>query len=221
MCVLAHRDELTYQNQRSFQRVYPRLSTSIFNAYDKNWEGAVTFAMVQTLSREQNLATLPVLDMLVIDEAHHACAESYVRIIELAKRQNPQLKLLGITATPNRGDKKGLRSLFSNVADQITVSELIASGHLVPPKTFAMDVGVRNALKQVKKTGSEYDMAEVSQIMNTGPVNEAVIHYWKEKAGDRQTVVFCSTVQHALDVAKSFIATGIAAVVVHGDMSEG
>ena len=153
MCVVAHRDELTFQNQSKFQRVYPHLSTSIFNASEKNWQGAVTFAMVQTLSREQNLATFPVLDMLVIDEAHHARAESYVRIIDHAKRQNPQLKLLGMTATPNRGDKKGLRSLFSNVADQITVSELIASGHLVPPKTFAMDVGVRNALKQVKKTG--------------------------------------------------------------------
>lgn len=221
VCVLAHRDELTFQNQSKFQRVYPHLSTSIFNASEKNWQGAVTFAMVQTLSREQNLATFPVLDMLVIDEAHHARAESYVRIIDYAKRQNPQLKLLGMTATPNRGDKKGLRSLFSNVADQITVSELIGSGHLVPPKTFAMDVGVRNALKQVKKTGSEYDMAEVSQIMNTRPVNEAVIHYWKEKAGDRQTVVFCSTVQHALDVAQSFISAGIAAVVVHGEMSEG
>ena len=221
VCVLAHRDELTFQNQSKFQRVYPHLSTSIFNASEKNWQGAVTFAMVQTLSREQNLETFPALDMLVIDEAHHARAESYVRIIDHAKRQNPQLKLLGMTATPNRGDKKGLRSLFSNVADQITVSELIASGHLVPPKTFAMDVGVRNALKQVKKTGADYDMAEVSQIMNTRPVNEAVIHYWKEKAGDRQTVVFCSTVQHAFDVQQSFISSGIAAVVVHGEMSEG
>ena len=220
VCILAHRDELTFQNQSKFQRVYPHLSTSIFNASEKNWQGAVTFAMVQTLSREQNLATLPSLTMLVIDEAHHARADSYMRVIEHAKTLNPHLKLLGMTATPNRGDKKGLRPIFSNVADEITIEELIASGHLVSPRTFVMDVGVQDALKRVKKSGADYDMQDVSDIMNKMPVNEAVVHHWKEKAGDRQTVVFCSTVQHARDVQETFIKSGIATVLVHGDMSD-
>lgn len=219
-CILAHRDELTAQNQDKFRQVNPHLSTSIFDASEKSWEGSTTFAMVQTLSRETNLKTMPPLDVLVIDEAHHARAESYQRIIHQAQQQNAGLKLLGMTATANRGDKKGLGSLFSNVCDQITIEELIASGHLVPPKTFVMDVGVRDALKQVKKTGDEYDMGAVSQIMDTYPVNDAVVHHWKEKAGTRQTVVFCSTVQHALHVTQSFIKEGIAAVTIHGDMGE-
>jgi superfamily II DNA or RNA helicase len=219
-CVLAHRDELTEQNESKFQRVNPGISTAVFNATIKSWAGNVTFAMVQTLCRERNLDAMPPLDMLVIDEAHHARADSYVPVIERAKELNPHLRLLGMTATPNRGDKKGLRPIFSNVADQITVKELIASGHLVPPRTFVMDVGVNDQLGKVRKTALDFDMNEVAAIMNTSPINEAVVAHWKEKAGDRKTVVFCSTVQHAFDVASSFNAAGVNAVCVHGGMSE-
>ncbi len=219
-CVLAHRDELTFQNEDKFKRVNPDLSTSVFDASVKSWNGEVTFAMVQTLSRENNLAGMPPIDVLVIDEAHHARAESYMRVIERVKAANSGVKLLGMTATPNRGDKKGLRPVFSNVSDQITVKELIASGHLVPPRTFVMDVGVQDELRQVKKTASDFDMGAVSAIMNTRPINDAVVNHWKEKAGGRKTVVFCSTIEHAEAVARSFNAAGIPTVFVHGQMSD-
>ncbi len=219
-CVLAHRDELTIQNKDKFKRVNPDLSTSVFDASIKSWHGEVTFAMVQTLSRENNLASMPPLDILVIDEAHHARADSYMRIIDRVREVNAGVKLLGMTATPNRGDKKGLRPVFSNVSDQITVRELIASGHLVPPRTFVMDVGVQDELRRVKKTACDFDMGAVSAIMNTRPINDAVVAHWKEKAGDRKTVVFCSTVQHAEDVANSFNSAGVPTVFVHGQMSD-
>ena len=219
-CVLAHRDELTFQNEDKFRRVNPALGTGVFDASVKSWRGDVTFAMVQTLSRENNLAAMPPIDMLVIDEAHHARADSYMRVIERAKAANANIKLLGMTATPNRGDKKGLRPIFSNVADQITVKELIASGHLVPPRTFVMDVGVQDELRHVKKTASDYDMGAVAAIMNTRPINESIVKHWKEKAADRQTVVFCSTINHAETVASSFNAAGVPAVFVHGEMSD-
>lgn len=219
-CVLAHRDELTFQNEDKFRRVNPGISTGVFDASVKSWRGDVTFAMVQTLSRENNLSAMPPMDVLVIDEAHHARADSYMRVIERVKAANKGVKLLGMTATPNRGDKKGLRPVFSNVSDQITVRELIASGHLVPPRTFVMDVGVQDELRQVKKTASDFDMGAVSAIMNTRPINDAVVKHWKEKAGDRKTVVFCSTIKHAEDVARSFNNAGVPTVFVHGDMSD-
>ncbi len=218
-CVVAHRDELTAQNQAKFCRVNPHMPTSVFDASLKSWEGHTTFAMIQTLSREANLASMPRLDLLVIDEAHHARSESYVRVITHAKTLNPDVKLLGMTATPSRGDKKGLRPIFSNVCDQITVNELIASGHLVRPKMFVMDVGTRQKLKEVRKMAGDYDMEAVAQIMDTRPVNEAVIAHWREKAGDRQTVVFCSTVEHARHVQQSFLNAGFPAALVHGEMS--
>ena len=102
----------------------------------------------------------------------------------------------------------------------ITVNELIASGHLVRPRTFVMDVGVQKRLKEVKKTAGDYDMAEVEDIMNTSPINQAVVTHWKAHALERQTVVFCSTVKHAHDVQQCFIKAGITAVLVHGEMSD-
>lgn len=219
-CVLAHRDELTAQNLLKFAKVNPAISTSIVDARTKSWRGRATFAMVPTLARKTNLEAMPALDLLVIDEAHHVAADSYRRIIDAARDRNADVKLFGVTATPNRGDRKGLRPVFSNVADQISIGELITAGHLVPPRTFVIDVGAQDALKTVRKTADDFDMAAVDAIMNTAPITEAVIRHWREKAGERQTVVFCAGVDHARNVRDAFQAEGIAADMVYGDMGE-
>ena len=218
-CVLAHRDELTTQNAAKFSRVNPSISTSIYDAKEKSWNGQTTFAMVQTLGRESNLKTMPKLDLLVIDEAHHAAAPTYRRIIDSVRDRNPDVAIFGVTATPNRGDNKALRPVFSNVSDQITLAELIQSGHLVAPRTYVVDVGTQGELSQVKRTADDFDMAAVDAIMNKAPITEAVIRHWKDKAHDRPTVVFCSTVQHAKNVAEVFSASGISAEVIHGELS--
>ncbi len=220
ICVLAHRDELTAQNRDKFGRVNPGISTSVVDASEKDWSGNVTFAMVPTLSRQANLDGMPALDLLIVDEAHHCAADSYRRVIDKAKSLNPSVKLFGVTATPNRGDRKGLREIFDNVADQIEIGELIASGHLVPPRTFIVDVGAQDKLSQVKKSVSDYDMEAVNAIMNTAPINQAVVRHWKEKAGDRKTVVFCSTIHHARSVQQAFLEDGVEAVLVTGELSD-
>ena len=219
-CVLAHRDELTAQNRAKFARVNPGLSTSVVDASEKSWQGRATFAMAPTLARESNLGQLPALDLLVIDEAHHAAADSYRRIIDRVQTRNQKALIYGVTATPNRGDRKGLRPVFSNVADQIRIGELIASGHLVPPRTFVIDVGVQSDLGRVRKTAEDFDMAEVAKVMNRTPVTEAVIRHWREKAGDRQTVVFCADVAHATAVANAFREADVPTVLVTGEMTE-
>jgi len=219
--VLAHRDELTAQNVLKFAKVNPAISTSIIDARAKSWRGRTTFAMVPTLARRTNLEAMPALDLLVIDEAHHVAADSYRRIIDRARDRNPDVKVFGVTATPNRGDKKGLRPVFSNVADQISIGELIASGHLVSPRTFVIDVGAQEALQSVSKTIDDFDMKAVDAIMNKTPITDAVIRHWREKAGDRQTVVFCSTLDHARNVRSAFTAAGISAEMVYGDMGTG
>ncbi len=217
-CVLAHRDELTAQNRAKFARVNPAIPTSVLDASTKSWDGQVTLAMVPTLAREANLAAMPKLDLLVIDEAHHAVAPSYRRIIDRVREANPDARIFGVTATPNRGDRKGLREVFDNVADQVRLGELISSGHLVPPRTFVIDVGVQDKLRAVRRTVSDFDMGEVAEIMDRAPITEEVIRHWQERAADRPTVVFCSTVAHAAHVAEAFNAAGIAAGLIHGDL---
>ena len=97
-----------------FGKFNPNISTSIVDGSQKNWDGDVVFSMVQTLSRENNLSTMRPIDMLVIDESHHAAAESYKKVIYKVRNDNPQSEIVGFTDTPNRGDKKGLRDVFDN-----------------------------------------------------------------------------------------------------------
>lgn len=173
--VLAHRDELTAQNLAKFRRVNPGITTSVVDAVLKSWAGQVTFAMVPTLTRQANLGAMPALDLLVIDEAHHAVADSYLCTIDQARQRNPNCRIYGVTATPNRGDKIGLRQVFSNVADQIRLGELIASGHLVPPRTFIIDVGVQDELRAVRRSGDDFDMgADYHQQF------EAMLYGWRQ-----------------------------------------
>ena len=219
-CILAHRTELTGQNRAKFSRVNPTLTTSVVDANEKSWQGHATFAMVQTLSRKANLEQIPTLDLLVIDEAHHATSPSYRAVIERAQQKNPKLLLAGLTATPNRGDGTGLREVFSNVADQITLGEMIAAGHLVPPRTFVIDVGAQEALSQVRRTAIDFDMDAVAAILNKTLVTESVIANWKDKAPGRKTIVFCSTVAHADAVTQAFNAAGISARLIHGELPD-
>jgi DNA repair protein RadD len=204
-------------NRTKFGRVNPAVSTTVFDAHEKSWDGQAVFAMVQTLAR--HTGEIPTLDLLVVDEAHHSAAPSYRRVIDTVLARNPHCLLLGVTATPNRGDRKGLREVYSNVADQIRLGELIRSGHLVPPRTFVIDVGATEQLGKINKTAADFDMNAVADIMNRSPVNEAVVRHWKGKAAGRKTIVFASTVEHARAVAEEFRTQGINAVLVHGELS--
>jgi DNA repair protein RadD len=221
-CVLAHRDELTAQNEEKFRWVNPAIYTSIVDSYGKSWDGQVAFAMVQTLSRENNLKEMPPVDLLVIDEAHHATAPSYKNVLEYARKVNPELKILGVTATPERGDKSSLGEVFNNCCDQIKIGELILSGNLVRPVTFAIDMGnATEKLKALRTRGKgDYNDTEVASILDSEPLNSEVVRHWREKAGERKTVIFCSSVAHATNVTNSFNAAGISTALITGEMTK-
>ena len=212
--VLQHRDELVKQNRKTFHRIHRGAITGVIDSYDKQFHHPVTFAMVQTLARESTLERLKPVDVLAVDECHHIAAGSWLKVVDHCRKLNPDLRLLGMTATPDRGDKKSLRVCFDNVADQITLGELIAAGNLVPPRTFVLDIGVRSELADVKKGVADFDMSQVEAIMDKTPLNTEIVRHWKEKAGDRRTVVFTSTTQHAGHVVEAFRAAGVTAEAI-------
>lgn len=217
--ILQHRDELLSQNQKTFALFNPRATTSFVSAETKDWSGSVAFGMIQTVTLDHNRENIPRLDFLAIDEGHHAASASYRRVIDHVRKANADAKLLLVTATPARGDRKPLSSVVDNVADQINIAELIALGRLVPPRFFVVDVGVTEELNAVPKNMSDFDMTRVEQIMNKDVINQAVVDNWKEKAGDRQTVVFCSTIAHAESVCQTFLDNDVRAVAVDGNMT--
>lgn len=222
--VLQHRDELVRQNRDTFRRVNPGAATSVYARWERRWSTGATFAMVPTLSRGGHLASMPTVDLVVVDEAHHVMAATYRRILDRARELNPAVSVLGVTATPNRGDKTRLTEVFSNLADQITLGELIGAGHLVEPRAFVMDVGLNDQLGQVRRTmrgRGEYDMDAVAELMDVAPVTERVIEEWRDKAGDRPTIVFGSTCEHAAHVCEAYQAAGVAAALVTGKTAPG
>lgn len=133
--VLVHRTEIHTQNHSKFSLVCPDIQTSEITASRKSVHGYIHFGMVQTVvNLIPNLERAgSFFDLIVIDEAHHAKASTYEDIIEWNKKGRPDAALLGVTATPNRGDKLPLIHLFDNFY-QITTRFLIESHYLVRPR---------------------------------------------------------------------------------------
>jgi len=217
--ILQHRQELVQQNASKFQKVNPDMALSFFTADQKSFGGQVTFAMQQTLCR--NLGHLPSFDHIIVDECHHLAAVTYGNIIDACRDRNPKLLLSGFTATPERGDKKSLRRYFDNVSEKITIRELVNLGFLVPPRAFVVNVGAQAELSAIKTLSAFGDQTDVARVLDTPEINSEVVRHWKEKAGDRKTIIFCATCQHARDVAEAFKSAGVEAGVVTGDMPDG
>jgi superfamily II DNA or RNA helicase len=215
--VLQHTDELIEQNRATIGAV-AGLPASVVKAERDDWSGQVVFGSVQTLARARRRALMDAVSHLVIDECHRAAADSYQAIIADARTANPGVRLLGLSATPERGDGRSLRRTFSNVAFHLPISALIARGILVPPRTFTIDLGVSDDLDRVGATAGDFDMDAAAKVLNRAVVNEAVVEHWRERAGDRRTIAFCATIAHAEAVAAAFRAAGVTAETVTGEM---
>lgn len=216
--VMQHRHELVDQNVRKFKMVNPNAKTGFWTASSKSFDADTTFAMVQSLMGHTD--QIPKLDLLIADEAHHCAAPSWLKIINAAKDKNPDIKIVGFTATPQRADWKGLRDVFSNVCATVSTSELVKLGFLVSYRTFVVDVGGSVEKLQRLKGQSDFgEQSEVADILDRDVVSDEVVRHWREKADGRPTVVFTSTVNHAQNIAASFNQNDIPARCVHAGMN--
>src|SRR5881397_559337 len=131
--ILAHRDELIQQALDKLHLVDPTLSLGVVQAAHDELTAPTVVASVQTLSRRPRLARLvPDFHTIVIDKAHHAPASTYRRILEYchAWRADGPL-VVGVTATPARGDRQSLRQVFDGIVYQKTLLEMMQAGYLV------------------------------------------------------------------------------------------
>jgi superfamily II DNA or RNA helicase len=215
--VLQHTDELIEQNLAAIGKV-TGLPATVVKAERDDWSGNLVFGSVQTLGRPNRRKAMQPVTHLVIDECHRAAAESYQGIIAHARLLNPEVKLLGLSATPSRGDGRSLRKSFNNISYQLKIGTLIARGLLVPPKTFTIALGIDDELAGLDATAGDFDMREASKLLNRQILNETVVGHWKERAADRRTIFFCATVEHADAVAAAFRSAAITAETVSGEM---
>src|SRR5512134_146620 len=215
--VVQHTDELIEQNRRTIERI-TALPSSVVKAERDDWSGRVVFGSVQTLGRANRRERMIPVSHLVIDECHRAAANSYQAVIGHARSLKPDLKLLGLSATPERGDGRSLRRTFSNVGFHLPIGTLIEQGILVPPRTFTIDLGLSDALAGIEATAGDYDMRQAETMLNRSVLNEAIVKHWSERAPDRRTIAFCATVAHAEAVAAAFRDAGVTASTITGEM---
>jgi len=209
---IAHREELLHQAEAAFERVYPARSRGFLADGRAELDRDVVFASVQTLSRPEHLARpeLARFDYVVVDEFHHAAADSYRRVL---RALSPRF-LLGLTATPFRGDQRDILELCDgNLAYQVNLLEAIAFGWLVPFRYHGIAdvVTYSDDLLTSRKT---YDTVKLTLRFNTTERAGLVLDRYRGHAS-AAALGFCVSIGHADFMAAQFNAGGVAAAAVH------
>jgi DNA repair protein RadD len=173
----------------------------------------VKVAMVQTLCNKVECVEEP--HILICDEAHHAVAGSWDKI----KQAWPNAFHLGVTATPQRLDGKGLGHAFDTLVLGPNPKELIDLGNLADYEYLAPPSNLD--LSEVHTRAGDYAIDELKEAVEKSTIlGDAIIHYRRYLDG-KPALVFCINVAHAQDVAARFLAAGIPAAAVDGKMKQG
>jgi len=223
MLVLAHREELLDQARQKILLANPHLQVEIEQgARHADPESDVVIASVQTLGRQdsrrlQDLSSEEFY-LLVVDEAHHAPASTYRRILDHFGVLEPgsQKLLVGFTATPKRGDGQGLDTVFQEITYSRTLPEMIERGYLAPLAAFRVETEVD--LSRVKTRMGDFVASQLSEAVNIAERNDLVVEVFRKHLATRQTLCFCVDVAHARGLAKAFQRAGIPCAAVTGDM---
>jgi DNA repair protein RadD len=165
-------------------------------------------ASLQTLVRRE----IPRVDVLIIDEAHHATSASYRRVVEAL----PQAKIIGLTATPTRLDGRGLIDVFDEMHEAASTSRLIADGSLVRAKVFSHPT--QPDLHDVKLTAGDFNEKQLEAACNRAELRGDVVEHWLARARDLQTVLFAVSIAHSKALIDDFGKAGVRAVHVDGTM---
>lgn len=209
---LAPRRELIYQAAEAFKRqdIHP----GIIMAGEMPHKADVQIASFDTLHARairSNRILLPDANLVIVDEAHLSIAQSRKDIIE----RYPEAALIGLTATPARGDGRGLGEIYEALVFGPSISELVEMGHLVPMRYFAPTAPDLSMLK-LNKDGDYIEEALGSKMDQPQLIGD-IVDNWRRIAGDRHTVVFCVNCAHSRHVRDAFLDAGITAEHVDGE----
>lgn len=156
--------------------------------------------------------TLPVADLIIVDEAHHSTAPTYRNHIDRHTGA-----LAGCTATPFRLDGEGLGQVFDELVVATTTAELIRDGVLIEPRYYSVP-GVDTT--RLRKRGGDFRQDDAEKLMDRPAVVGCAIREYRKHSEGERAVAFCVTVAHAQHVAEAFRLDGIPAEVVSGVMKE-
>jgi superfamily II DNA or RNA helicase len=201
--VLAHRDHLVQQAVNKFRADDPELRVGVVKAgRNEVHDVDVIVASVQTLSRAKRLAQLPPVDLVVVDEAHHAAADSYIRVLrELGCYRPGGAWLLGVSATLERADSRKLGDVFESVPFEIDVLDLVDQGYLVEPRGKHIEIEDFDLSKVAVRAGDLVDK-DLAEALDRSGAYGVVAAAYREHAADRQGVVFCPNIATSMRMAE-------------------
>lgn len=213
---IAHREEILLQAQRSFKKIMPERTCGIYNGKVKEAKADSIFASIFTLSMKQHLEVFQPdeFDLIIIDEFHHAAADTYQRVLEYF---TPDF-LLGITATPDRNDNKDVYAICNgNVAYRIDFLEAIQRGWLAPFKYIG--VFDETDYSQLTWLGTRYAEEDLLKVQLREEMASNILQAWKEHRQTR-TLVFCSSIRQAVFLSNYFNEHGYKTVCLHSKQAD-
>lgn len=209
--ILVHRQELLNQTSRALT-AFGVDHGLISPQYTMDPRAPLQVASVQTLVRRLDKVQAP--DLIILDEAHHAISPTWRSLIDAC----PASKLLGVTATPERLDSRGLGEVFQAMVIGPTVADLTRDGYLAPAVAFVPPQLLD--MTGVTKRAGDYAKDEMAKRVDEPTITgDSIAHYQRICAG-QPAIAFCASVMHAEHVAAQFRDAGFYSASVDGSMDD-
>lgn len=213
--ILAHRGELLTQ---AADKIFK--TTGLGCAVEKAQESCfgswfrVTVGSVQSMQRPKRLESFPeeYFDTIIIDEAHHALSDGYMRVLE----HFPNAEVLGVTATPDRGDMRNLGQVFDSLAYEYTLPKAIREGYLSPIK--ALTIPLKIDFSSVSVQAGDFKAADIGTALE--PYLCRIAEEMKKNCAGRKTVVFLPLVKTSQKFRDILNECGFAAAEVNGESAD-
>lgn len=210
--ILAHRGELLEQAADKIQK-FTGLGCAVEKA-DQSCQGSwfrIVVGSVQTLMREKRLGHFPAdyFNTIIIDEAHHCISDSYQRVLG----HFPEAHVLGVTATPDRGDMRNLGQYFESLAYEYTLPKAIREGYLSPIK--ALTIPLKIDMSGVSVQAGDFKAGDIGTALD--PYLEGIAEEMEKYCRDRKTVVFLPLVKTSQKFCGVLQEHGFQAAEVNGD----
>jgi superfamily II DNA or RNA helicase len=213
--ILAHRGELLDQAADKIAK-----ATGLGCATEKAGQTClgswfrIVVGSVQSLMREKRLNQFPAdyFDTIIIDEAHHCISDSYQRVLQ----HFPEAEVLGVTATPDRGDMRNLGAVFESLAYEYTLPKAIKEGYLSPIK--AVTIPLKIDMSQVGVQAGDFKSGEIATALD--PYLEGIAEEMEKYCRDKKTVVFLPLVKTSQKFRDILNAHGFHATEVNGESGD-
>lgn len=213
---VAHREELITQPIQALKQIWPEVYPGVMKAERNEWARDFLFASVQTAWRKERREKLNGFDLVIVDECHHAAAQSYKLVLEAAGCfDDGGPPLLGLTATPERTDKLRLDDVFQKIVYQFQLRTAVEAGYLADVEMVQRPINVD--LDKVGMSGGDFREGALDAALLEANIVEEVCDAVDELARDKKAIIFTVSVAQAKMISSSLNSKGYRATHVSGE----